>query len=242
MYISCPEDFIGQLHDSQKSIKGFGGTWTKDVKIGTLLWRWMDDNEKEFKFHIPNSYYVPSGGVRLLSPQHWAKTQQGSKKDGYHGILSQTTSRDITLMWNNRQNRLTVPLSKENNVGTFHLAPGYTKYDKFRCMMTTEDGDHPIISMEAPMTTKKLNTPLKGLWKGKKEENQNFTNEDQSIETDLELNENNVLIYNNENLDKKIELNTDEHTNISDNANGLLKIHQRFGHISVAKFQIMAKR
>ena len=99
------EDFIGQLNDSQKSIKGFGGTRTKNVKVGTLLWRWIDDNGKEFKFHIPNSYYVPSGGVRLLSPQHWAKTQQGSKKDGYHGILSQTTSRDITLMWNNRQNK-----------------------------------------------------------------------------------------------------------------------------------------
>ena len=114
------EDFIGQLHDSQRSIKGFGGTRTNNVKIGTLVWRWMDDNGKEFKFHIPNSYYVPSGGVRLLSPQHWAKTQQGSKKDGYHGVLSQTTSKDVTLMWNNRRNKLTVPLSKESNVGTFH--------------------------------------------------------------------------------------------------------------------------
>ena len=145
----------------------------------------------------------------MLSPQHWANTQQESKKDGYHGILSQTTSRDITLIWNNRQNRLTVPLSKESNVGTFYLAPGYTKYDKFRCMMTTEGEGHPIISMEAPMTTSKLNTHMKGLWKGKREVNQNFTNKDQKVETDLDLNEKNMRINNNKNSDRKIELDTD---------------------------------
>ena len=33
------QDFIGQLQDSGKSIKGFGGTRTSNVKIGTLLWR-----------------------------------------------------------------------------------------------------------------------------------------------------------------------------------------------------------
>ena len=70
------EDFVGQLRDSDKSIKGFGGSRTSQIKIGTLSWKWMDNEGKESKFLIPNSYYVPSGGVRLLSPQHWARTKK----------------------------------------------------------------------------------------------------------------------------------------------------------------------
>ena len=56
------EDFVGQLRDSDKSIKGFGGSRTSQIKIGTLSWKWMDNEGKELKFLIPNSYYVPSGG------------------------------------------------------------------------------------------------------------------------------------------------------------------------------------
>ena len=36
-----------------------------------------DDNGMQHKFRIPNSYYIPDGQLRLLSPQHWAKTQSG---------------------------------------------------------------------------------------------------------------------------------------------------------------------
>ena len=143
-----PEDFIGDLRDSTKSIKGFGGSRTSNIKIGTLSWRWLDDEGKEFKFLIPNSYFVPSGGVRLLSPQHWAKAQGQKGKLGYQGTISQTTSRDITLMWNDRKNKLTVPLTKESNVGTFHLAPGYAKYDEFCCMLAEGEDNlemNPII-------------------------------------------------------------------------------------------------
>ena len=71
-----PQDFIGALTDSNRTIKGFGGSRTTGIKVGTLLWKWNDDNGKEHAFHIPNSYYVPDGKVRLLSPQHWAKHHQ----------------------------------------------------------------------------------------------------------------------------------------------------------------------
>ena len=64
------EDFVGQLRDSSKVIKGFGGTKTTNVKVGTLSWTWNDDYGVPHKFTIPNSYFVPSGKVRLLSPQH----------------------------------------------------------------------------------------------------------------------------------------------------------------------------
>ena len=125
------EDFIGQLKDSSKSIKGFGGARTTNIKVGTLSWTWNDDGGKPHKFIIPNSYYVPSGKVRLLSQQHWAKTQRTAaekKKSGRYGTLSQTTADDVSLFWNDRKSRLTVPLSARNNVASFYLAPGFNNY------------------------------------------------------------------------------------------------------------------
>ena len=73
-----PADFIGDLQKYNRIIRGFGGTRHFNVQIGTLRWHWEDDKGKIHKFIIPKSYYIPEGGVRLLSPQHWAQTQHGS--------------------------------------------------------------------------------------------------------------------------------------------------------------------
>ena len=126
------EDFIGNLVDSKRTIKGFGGSRTAGIKMGTLRWSWLDNAGIEHTFKIPNSYYVPQGKVRLLSPQHWAKynKSKGGKK-GLKGTLSQTTSDTVTLIWNERKSKLTIPLSKESNVATFQLAPGYENYYAF---------------------------------------------------------------------------------------------------------------
>ena len=127
-----PEDFVGDLSDSNKTIKGFGGSRTTGVKVGTLLWSWLDDNGIEHKFKIPNSYYVPQGKVRLLSPQHWAKhNKQSSSKGRHHGTLSQTTSDSVILLWNNRKSKLTIPLSKDSNVANLYMTPGHNNYVAF---------------------------------------------------------------------------------------------------------------
>ena len=68
-----PTDVVGKLIDTNRTIKSFGGTRTTNVQRGTLRWRWLDNDGKTHKFLIPNSYYVPSGKVRLLRPRHWAK-------------------------------------------------------------------------------------------------------------------------------------------------------------------------
>ena len=60
---------------------------------------------------------------------------------------------------------MTVPLSRENNVGTFHLAPGFTKYDEFRCMMVTKEDDNTIISMDTPINKNNMTAPNPGIWK-----------------------------------------------------------------------------
>ena len=37
----------------------------------------------------------------------------------------------IVIYWNDNNNRITVPISSENNVATFYSAPGFSKFDIF---------------------------------------------------------------------------------------------------------------
>ena len=114
------DDFEGVIQDSNRVIKGFGGATTGKVKIGTIVWNWCDDKGEKHRFKIPNSYYVPSGNVRLLSPQHWAKTQTTKTTKGGTG---ETTNREsTTLFWHEGKNKLTVPLGKNDK--RCHIPPG----------------------------------------------------------------------------------------------------------------------
>ncbi len=54
---SFVEDFEGPLQESGRVIKGFGGTRTRNVMTGTIIWNWLDENGAEHKFSIPNSYF-----------------------------------------------------------------------------------------------------------------------------------------------------------------------------------------
>ena len=75
-------DFIGELVDCNRTIKGFGGTRTTKTKMGTIKWSWLDDEGMVTTHRIPNSYYAPEGGVRLLSPQHLAQASKEMKSTG----------------------------------------------------------------------------------------------------------------------------------------------------------------
>ena len=158
------QDFIGPLKDTGRTIKGFAGSQTKNVKVGTLVWKWADNDGKVTRFTIPNSYYVPEGKVRLLSPQHWAKSQRSKSKNKKktYGTISQTTSDDVTLMWNDRKSRLTVPLGKDDNVATFHMACGFSKFDEF-CLEAKIEDEEVIIGEESPLTIEE-STTQKGSW------------------------------------------------------------------------------
>ena len=125
------KDFIGPLQDTNKTIKGFAGARTNNPKIGTLRWQWSDDSGKIDTFEIPNSYYVPSCELRLLSPQHWAQTRNPVDRETTRCI---TSSVNVYLRWTNGDENyeLTLPLNKRgSNVGTLYSHPVYNKYDLF---------------------------------------------------------------------------------------------------------------
>ena len=123
-------DIPGALKQCNKAIKGFGGAKTYEVWTGTIHWDWEDDQGKIHTMVIPNSYYVPEGKVRLLSPQHWAQTRKSSEKRGGAGEM--TTGTEVVLFWNDRQSRRTIQIDTHgNNVATFHLASGYKQYHAY---------------------------------------------------------------------------------------------------------------
>ena len=64
------EYFVGELIESRRKIRGFGGVIQPKTKTGTLLWQWEDGQGQEHKFLIKNSLFIPSGKCRILSLQH----------------------------------------------------------------------------------------------------------------------------------------------------------------------------
>ena len=140
------EDFIGPLEDTNKTIKRFAGARTNNPKSGTLCWQWSYDSGKIHTFEIPNSYYVPSCELRLLSPQHWAQTRKPVDRETTRCI---TSSVNIYLQWTNGDENyeLTLPLNKRgSNVGTLYSHPGYNKYDLFcqAAAITIADDNNPV--------------------------------------------------------------------------------------------------
>ena len=116
--------------------------------MGTMKWKVEDDSGKVHTFLIPNSYYVPDGGVRLFILQHWAKNQKDQKLT--QGIGSTTLDDQVTLFWHQRQFSKTVYLDPNTNVATFALAPGYTKYYAFCTEASLQDEE---INDPMPMET-----------------------------------------------------------------------------------------
>ncbi len=121
-------DFVGQLNPTTRTIKGFAGSRTVNVSIGTLRWEWEDDNGTTHTFLIPNSYYVPDGKVRLLSPQHWAQSQTSSRKKR-ESCGERTTGNGCELFWGEGFTKR-INLGN-NNVATFPMAPGFKQFAIF---------------------------------------------------------------------------------------------------------------
>ena len=94
--------------------------------------------------------------------------------------------------------------------------------------------------MNTSLTTKEINSPNKGLWNSTEN---NLDPKDSNLITLMEwdLDEEKVEEYNEVYSDNPIKWNN-KSKETNNTPNQLLKIHQRFGHISFAKLQIMAKK
>ena len=103
-----------------------------------------DDNGKIHKFVIPNSYYIPEGRVRLLSPQHWAQTQKDFKP--ISGTKEITDHQTTVLYWKQMKFQKTVPLSSTNNVATFYMAPRFREFEAYKVKAGFKDDNKLILT------------------------------------------------------------------------------------------------
>jgi hypothetical protein len=205
-------DFVGPLRDTNRIIRGFGGTKDKEIKKGTIKWKLTDDEGKTHHFSIPNSFYAPNGGVRLLSPQHWsqqyrAKTGKEAKSTTYHD--------KVVMKWH--KFKLTVPLEANTNVATMLTSPGYDKFHAFCAKIGIQDDTEMLINIKDMETSIKYIQCKSSI----NEQNENDNNIDG-------LTKSRVLTYNKERNKESAEAE-------------FLRIHVAMGHISPLRIQRMAK-
>ena len=113
-------DFQGPLIDTNKVVKGFGGTRVTGVKRGTAVIRIEDDEGRTHRVRLKDSYYVQGSKDRLLSPQHFAQEMRRQTKDKHGKSRSVTDADTVTLEWGAGYIR-TIPLDPATNV---EMAPG----------------------------------------------------------------------------------------------------------------------
>ena len=254
------DDFIGPLEDTNKTIKGFAGARMDNPKMGTPHWQWADDSGKRHTFEIPNSYYVPSCELRLLSPQHWAQTRNPVDRETTRCI---TSSVNVYLRWTHGDENyeLTLPLNKRgSNVGTLYSHPGYNKYDLFcqaAAITIADDKDpiaHPANLISDDEDKEERNTepqrgpppitiPKIGQW------NQREITEQTPEETPRELHlspEQKGMATKNlpaviEDDDTSVIIDEEDRQKSTPEAE-LLMAHHRFQHISFSKLQEMARQ
>ena len=232
------QDFLsGSLKPTKRVVKGFGGTTTSNVMVGTIAWTVEDDSGHTDVWHIPGSYYVPEGGVRLLSPQHWAQTRPHSQ------ATCVTTGKDITLTWRKGKCTLTTQLDPAINVASFHLAPGYSSFHAFS-MEAGLDNDLDPVCCEATLPDFPIvsddeesigDSPALGGLPPATENDSLTTHDREPVETCW---------------DSTPAVDTTEHTIQLDEEDlqssplsaQLLRFHHRYNHISFHKLQHMARR
>ena len=254
------DDFIGPLEDTNKNIKGFAGARMDNPKMVTLRWQWADDSGKRHTFEIPNSYFVPSCELRLLSPQHWAQTRNSVNRETTRCI---TSSVNVYLRWTNREENceLTLPLNKQgSNVGTLYSHPGYNKYDLFcqAAAITIADDKDPIAlpahlisddedkeerNTEPQIGPPPITIPKIGQWKQRETTEQ--TPEETPRELHLSLEPKGMATKNLraviEDDDTSVIMDKEDRQKSTREAE-LLMAHHRFQHISFSKLQEMARQ
>ena len=259
------EDFVGKLRPTDRVVKGFAGTRTMNVQVGTLRWSWEDELGKKHTFTIPNSYYVPDGRVRLLSPQHWSQTQTTGPERDKCGEY--TNGRECVLFWGGGKYKIRIPLGKKDNVATFTMASGFEKLRAFCCEAELDESTRDVIAMPSGFVSddedddevEKGDDDLRtSAWKHSNETNPTPTTHtldgppstpskgetskaatDKPPQTGEQPTTTDMELPRTPNVN--IILDEEDRQPANDLAE-LLAIHHQFGHISMRKLQEMAKQ
>jgi hypothetical protein len=108
---NCLDDFIQPHTTTNIRIKGFNGTYSA-ARIGTVRWPILDDQGVKHVLQIPDTYFVASCPMRLLSPQHYSQ-----QINDHRGTYSTNFGKQAVFVFHQKTFQVTIPLSPSSNVG-----------------------------------------------------------------------------------------------------------------------------
>jgi hypothetical protein len=128
-----------KMHDNLE-VEGIQGGL--DIKgTGTFKFHIKDDEGEVHLIKIPNSKYIPDLKVCLLSPHHWAQ----EAKDHYptpKGTKTDTNNEALTLKWNQRRHRQTIPYHPLANTPFFRTALALCTYRAFVALFEAAEAQY----------------------------------------------------------------------------------------------------
>jgi hypothetical protein len=131
---------LGNHADQLKNLKGIQGEL--GIKgMGTFKFHIEDNKGGVHLIKIPNSKYVPDLKVCLLSPHHWAQ----KAKDHYpvpKGTKTDADNKALTLIWNQRKYRRTIPYHPLTNTPSFCTAPALCTYRAFVALFEAAEAQY----------------------------------------------------------------------------------------------------
>jgi hypothetical protein len=105
--------------------KGFNGTYSA-ARIGTVWWPILDDEGVRHVLQIPDTYFVASCPMRLLSPQHYSQ-----QIHDHRGTYSTNFGDQVVFVFHKKKFQVTIPLCPSSNVGILRSAPGHQVFSCF---------------------------------------------------------------------------------------------------------------
>ena len=130
-------DFIEPPKRVNKNVKGIKGH-AQAAHWGTLKWNIEDDHGLVHVMVITGAYLIPETTTRILSPQHLAQ-QANDHYPTTEGTGALTTSKNITLFWEQRRFTKTVSLDPKTNMGLTTTASGTRSFHAFCATVTNPD-------------------------------------------------------------------------------------------------------
>ncbi len=122
---NCLGDFIRPPTSTDIRIKGFNGTYST-ARIGTVWWSILDDEGVKHVLQIPDTYFVASCPMRLLSPQHYSQ-----QINDHRGTYSTNFGDQVVFIFHQKKFQVSIPLNPSSNVGIIRSAPGHQVFSCF---------------------------------------------------------------------------------------------------------------
>jgi hypothetical protein len=122
---NCLGDFIRPPTTTNIRIKGFNGTYSA-ARVDTVQWPILDDQGVKHVLQIPDTYFVASCPMRLLSPQHYSQ-----QINDHRGTYSTNFGDQVVFVFHQKKFQVTIPLNPSSNVGIIRSAPGQQVFSCF---------------------------------------------------------------------------------------------------------------